>query len=174
MSQSSSLRISGSAMHAAGVLALVLSSFLALAQTPSLTARSIFKPAAVEYLYPEQVTLPAGKATKLALHFRIAPGLHINSHAPSEDELIPTTFSIPEDSGASLEGAVYPPGEEFTLPIDPSTKLSVYTGEFTIQASIKATTGDHLVEAKLRYQACDNNACMPPKTITVAIDVVGK
>jgi hypothetical protein len=37
-----------------------------------------------------------------------------------------------------------------------------------------AAAGDHLVEAKLRYQACDNNACMPPKTITVPIDVLGK
>jgi hypothetical protein len=43
-----------------------------------------------------------------------------------------------------------------------------------IQARIVATAGNHLVEAKLRYQACDNNACMPPKTIVVAMDVVGK
>jgi hypothetical protein len=55
-----------------------------------------------------------------------------------------------------LEGAVYPPGAEFTLPLDPKTKLSVYSGEFTIQARIVATAGDHLVEAQLRYQACDN------------------
>jgi hypothetical protein len=34
--------------------------------------------------------------------------------------------------------------------------------------------GDHLVEGKLRYQACDRNECMPPKTITVPIDVIGK
>jgi len=31
-----------------------------------------------------------------------------------------------------------------------------------------------MVEAKLRYQACDANACLPPKTITVPIDVVAK
>jgi hypothetical protein len=37
-----------------------------------------------------------------------------------------------------------------------------------------ATAGNHLVEAKLRYQACDNNQCLPPKTITVAIDVISK
>ena len=59
-------------------------------------------------------------------------------------------------------------------PLDPSTKLSVYTGEFTIQAKIVAAAGNHLVEAKLHFQACDKNACMPPKTIPVAIDVIGK
>jgi hypothetical protein len=57
--------------------------------------------------------------------------------------------------------------------VDSSTKLNVYSGEFAVQARIMATAGDHLVEAKLRYQACDNNACMPPKTITVAMNVVG-
>jgi hypothetical protein len=73
-----------------------------------------------------------------------------------------------------LDGAAYPPGADFALPLDPKTKLSVYSGEFTIQARIVAAPGDHLVEARLRYQACDNNACMPPRTITVAIDVIGK
>ena len=73
-----------------------------------------------------------------------------------------------------LDGASYPQGTEFTLPLDPETKLSVYTGEFTIQARIVATAGNHLVEAKLHYQACDKDACMPPKTITVPIDVIGK
>ncbi len=138
-----------------------------------LTARSASKPPAVQYLYPEQITLPAGKPTTIALHFRIAPGLHINSHNPSEEELIPTTLSIPDGFGVSLDHAVYPPGSDFTLPLDPNAKLSVYTGEFTIQARLVATAGNHLVEARLRYQACDNNACMPPKTITAAIDVIG-
>lgn len=128
----------------------------------------------VEYLYPEQVTVPAGKPSAVALHFRIQQNLHINSHTPREQYLIPTVFSIPETSGVRLAGATYPTGADFALPVDPSEKLLVYSGEFTIQASIVATRGDHLVEAKLHYQACDQNACMPPKTITVPIDIVGK
>jgi len=151
-------------------------SFAAQAQRPLLdsASHSAAKPAAVAYLYPEQITVPAGKPATIALHFRIAPGLHINSHTPREDELIPTVFSISEGSGVRLEGAVYPPGADFTLPLDPRTKLSVYTGEFIIQARIVAASGEHLVEARLHYQACDNNECMPPKTITAAIDVIGK
>jgi hypothetical protein len=136
--------------------------------------RSVFKSEAVQYLYPEQVTVPAGKPSAIALHFRIQQNLHINSHTPREQYLIPTVFSIPESSGVRLAGATYPAGADFTLPVDPSEKLSVYTGEFTINARIVATPGDHLVEAKLHYQACDQNACMPPKSITVPIDVVGK
>jgi hypothetical protein len=136
--------------------------------------KSSHKTEAVEYLYPEQVTVEAGRPSAIALHFRIQQNLHINSHKPRADYLIPTVFSIPESSGVQLASASYPAGSDFTLPVDPSEKLLVYSGEFTIQASIVAKPGDHLVEAKLRYQACDQNACMPPKTITVPIDVVGK
>ncbi len=129
---------------------------------------------AVQYLYPEQVSLPAGKPSTVALHFRIASGLHINSHTPSDEFLIPTSFSIPEGGGVKLAGASYPAGTAMTLPADPKTKLNVYTGEFVIQARLVAAAGDHLLQGKLRYQACDQAQCMPPKTIPVAMDVTGK
>src|ERR1035438_5405955 len=77
-------------------VALTLSFTPAQAQRPLLdsASHSAAKPAAVAYLYPEQITVPAGKSSIVALHFRIAPGLHINSHTPREVELIPTVFSI--------------------------------------------------------------------------------
>jgi len=150
-----------------------MAGLLAQGQADS-TSRSILKGAAVEYLYPEQVTVPAGKPSDVALHFRIAQGLHINSHKPKDEFLIPTTFSIPDGAGVHLAEANYPAGVDITLPLDPSTKLSVYTGEFTIQARIVAAAGNHLVEAKLHFQACNSNTCMPPKTIPVTIDVIGK
>ncbi len=163
----------GSKIGFSATLALGLVAFLAQGQSDA-PNRSIAKGAAVEYMFPEQVTVPAAKASEVALHFRIRQGLHINSHTPKEDYLIPTTFSVPADSGVRLDSANYPAGTDFTLPLDPNNKLSVYTGEFTIQARIVAARGNHLVEAKLRYQACDQNACMPPKTISVPIDVIGK
>lgn len=128
----------------------------------------------VVYLFPEQVSVPVGKPSAVALHFQIERGLHINSHTPKGDFLVPTVLAIPEDSGVKLAQATYPPGEDFTLPIDHKTRLSVYTGEFVIQARIVAERGNHMVEAKLHYQACDLNSCMPPRTITVPIDVIGK
>ena len=136
--------------------------------------QSVLKTDAVEYIYPEQVTVPAGKSSPVALHFRIKQNLHINSHTPRAEYLIPTVFSIPETSGVQLAGATYPVGTDFTLPAAPDEKLSVYTGEFAIQAKILANPGNHLVQAKLRYQACDQNECLPPKTITVPIDVIGR
>ena len=136
--------------------------------------RSLLIADAVAYLFPEQVTVAAGKPSPVTLHFRIASGLHINSHTPSEDYLIPTTFSIPDGAGVRLDKAEYPAGILITLPADPKTKLSVYSGDFSVQARIVSTPGNHLVEAKLHYQACNETQCLPPKTIPVAIDVIGK
>jgi DsbC/DsbD-like thiol-disulfide interchange protein len=135
---------------------------------------AIAKDESVSYLFPEQVTVPAGKANQVALHFRVAQGLHINSHTPSDDYLIPTEFSIPNGGGVRLDTATYPTGTVISLPADPKTRLSVYTGEFIIQARIVAAQGNHLVQAKLHYQACDQSQCLPPKTINVPIDVIGK
>lgn len=167
------LRVTGTLF--AGVM-LALTAMTARAQFISNTPQSriALKTDAVQYLFPEQATVVAGKASPVVLHFKVAPGLHVNSHTPSEDYLIPTSFSIPEGSGVRLLSASYPAGTAIALPADPKTKLNVYTGEFAIQARIVSTPGNHLVEAKLRYQACDQSQCMPPKTITVAIDVIGK
>jgi hypothetical protein len=157
--------------------ALLTAAFLTVtthAQILDESRKPLAKTSAVEYLYPEQVTVTAHKSASVELHFRIAPGLHINSHAPSDKFLIPTELKLPADSGVKLEDAKYPAGADFTLPADPKTKLSVYTGEFSIDARVIAEPGDHLVQATLRYQACDQSQCMPPRTITVPIDVIGK
>ena len=164
------------ATRVAAALALGIGGLFVQGQIPAgdTASRQLLKTAAVEYLYPEQVTVAAGKASDVTLHFRVAEGLHINSHTPKDEFLIPTTFSIPDGTGVRLEQATYPAGEEFTLPVDPQTRLSVYTREFTVQARIVASPGNHLVEGKLHYQACNKSACLPPKTIPVAIDVIGK
>lgn len=158
----------------AAVLVIGLGSSAVYGQSFGSQSRSVAKSDAVLYLFPEQVTVPAGKASPVTLHFRIAEGLHINSHTPKQEELIPTDFSIPAGAGIRLVGASYPVGSDITLPADPKTKLNVYTGEFSIEAQIVAVPGNHLVEAKLRYQACSQTECLPPRSIPVAIDVIGK
>jgi hypothetical protein len=132
------------------------------------------KAGAVEFLYPEQVTVEAGKPAVVKLHFRVAEGMHINSHAPKDEFLIPTTLEFPEGAGVKLERAEYPGGGEYAFANDPGSKLSVYVGEFVIDARIRAEKGNHLVEAKLHYQACNNAQCLPPRTAMVAVDVIGK
>ena len=130
--------------------------------------------AAVMYLFPEQVSIPAQKTTAVDLHFRVADGLHINSHTPREKSLIPTNLAVVEQDGFKVVGVDFPAGTDYSFAFDPQEKLSVYTGEFVLKAHISAPAGEHLLQGALRYQACNSNSCYPPKTIPVAVDVIAK
>lgn len=156
------------ALIAAGSFSVAQSPFGDLAKPHEKTTQS------VSFLFPEQVTVTAGKPSSVDLHFQVAPGLHVNSHTPAEAGLIATTLKFPEDSAIKLAKADYPHGQPFNYPNDPSQKLSVYTGEFTIHAQFIAPKGDHLLQASLRYQACSNELCLPPRTIPIAIDFIAK
>jgi hypothetical protein len=128
----------------------------------------------VQFLYPEQVTLTAGKPSVLELHFRVNDGLHINSHTPREKTFIPTQLLVSEPGGVNVASVDFPAGTDYSPAFSPNDKLSVYTGEFVLRAHVTAQHGDHLVQAALRYQACDANSCYPPKTAPVAISLVAK
>jgi hypothetical protein len=158
------------------ILPIALAALSLSAQAPfsNLQSQPTAKPAAVAYLFPEQISIAADKPTPVDLHFKVAAGLHVNSHTPRSEELIPTTFKFPETPGVRLTKVDFPPGADFALALDPGEKLSVYTGEFIVHAELVATRGEHLVQATLRYQACSSDTCMPPHSIPVAIDVIAK
>ncbi len=121
------------------------------------------------------VTVKLGQSAPVAFTFHIKPGFHINSNKPATPELIPTElkFSPPED--LVVAKVHYPAGALISFPFDPNEKLSVYSGDVTVKAMVlpapKAAAGRYTVHAELKYQACDNNACYPPKRLPVAFDV---
>jgi hypothetical protein len=149
----------------------------ALAQFPgpgSPAQSSSHRTDSVRFLFPEQISIPANKLSAVDLHFKVVDGMHINSHAPHSKLLIPTNLVVPEESGMTVSAVEFPAGADYSFSFSPSEKLSVYAGEFVLKAMILAQPGQHLLQALLRYQACDSNSCYPPKTIPVALDVFAK
>lgn len=128
----------------------------------------------VHFLYPEQVQVAAGQDRVVELHFKVNNGLHINSHAPRDKSLIPTQLMVAEPPGVTVGPVSFPAGSDYAFAAMPNDKLSVYTGEFVVEAHIKATAGDHLLQAALRYQACDTNSCYPPRKVPVTLDIIAK
>ena len=57
---------------------------------------------------------------------------------------------------------------------EPKEKLDVYTGTFTVKVPVVAAAGEHTVEGSLHYQACDNAACYPPKTLPLQVMFTAK
>ena len=128
----------------------------------------------VAFLSPAQVTVPAHRNTQIDLHFRVANGFHINSHAPLDKSLIPARLAVVEAPGINVTAVDFPPGSDYALSVAPRDKLSVYTGEFVLHAHLTAQPGEHVVEGGLHYQACDQNSCLPPHTIPVSVTVVAQ
>ena len=127
----------------------------------------------VMYASDAQV-VTAGKLAVLELRFRVQDGYHVNSHHPASELEIPTAVELAPDVGVRVETAQYPAGKPYTLALDPSQTLDVYTGEFAGQLLVVAKAGSHELHVALRYQACDRAACYPVKTLPLEVVFTAK
>jgi thiol:disulfide interchange protein len=120
-------------------------------------------------------TAQRAQATMVNLNFRVPPGYHINSNKPKSEFLIPTALKMDLPTDIILGKIQYPAGEDASFPFSPDEKLSVYSGDFTIAVAVhplhSVVPGKYVMHGVLRYQACDNAACYPPKTLPVSFEV---
>jgi hypothetical protein len=150
-------------------LLVLLTSSLLLADEPKLA--HVY----VTFEGASPATVVPGKSSPIDLHFRVKEGFHVNSNQPKSELLIPTTLKLDLPTDLAAGGIVYPPGKDLAFPFDPSEKLNVYSGDFTVKAKLAAahiaSSGNFTVHGTLRYQACSDNACYPPRDAPVQFDV---
>ena len=114
-----------------------------------------------------------GSVTAVTLKASLPAGYHANSNKPTEAYLIPLTLTW-TGGPLHMESVTYPKGtsEKYSFS---ETPLSVVTGEFSITTKFKvpadAPNGPAAQTGTLRYQACDNKACYPPKKVPVNVTV---
>jgi hypothetical protein len=117
----------------------------------------------------------AGKPGQVELRFHVTPGFHINSNTPKSEFLIPTVLKLDAPTDIVIGRVSYPAGQEMSFPFAPNEKLSVYSGTFAIGVLVRPLRGviptKYMVHGQLRYQACDNAACYPPKTLPVKFEI---
>ncbi|MGB8014104.1 MAG: protein-disulfide reductase DsbD domain-containing protein [Terriglobales bacterium] len=121
------------------------------------------------------VTAVQGKPAIVPLSFRVANGYHINSNLPKSEFLIPTALKVEATTDIVIGKTTYPEGQDVSFPFAPDEKLNVYAGDFKIDVQVRplhsVQPGKYIVRATLKYQACDNAACYPPKQLPVSFDV---
>ena len=153
----------------AAFLAALLLCGLALAQSPGDNVPSVVMAPV------SAVQVKAGGSKNLTLDFRIGPEFHVNSHTPHSELLIPTVLKLTAPAPVTVADVKYPAGQDVTFPFSPDEKLSVYSGDFSIDTVLKAPAGaapgTYPVKGELRFQACDHSACYPPKSIPVQFQV---
>jgi hypothetical protein len=141
----------------------------------SLSAQTLGKAPSLTLVPVPLITAQRAKQTMVNLNFHVPRGYHINSNTPKSEFLIPTALKMDLPTDIVLGKIEYPPGEDATLPFSPDEKLSVYTGDFTIAVAVhplhSVVPGKYEMRGVLRYQACDNAACYPPKSLPVIFEV---
>jgi hypothetical protein len=152
---------------------LVLSAVANTQQVGNLDAPAA-KPKSYVVYSAEQQSVVAGKRSVLELHFRVVDGFHVNSHTPKSELLIPTRIELQPAAGIKAEAVEYPAGTSYSFSFDPTEKLDVYSGDFTVKLPVVAEAGTHTVDGTLRYQACDHAACYPPKSLPLQVIFTAK
>lgn len=104
------------------------------------------------------------------LELRIAPGWHVNANRPGDEYLIPTTVAFTPPAGVLVGAVSWPPPEERRLAFSGDTPLRLYSGTVQLVAPLSgvAAPGALPLVATVRYQACNDTVCLPPRTVEVA------
>jgi hypothetical protein len=116
-------------------------------------------------------TVKRGGTTKGTIVMSIPGGLHVNSYRPNSEYAIPTTVRV---TGAGLKfGAVnYPRGKNRKFGFSDDS-INVYEGRttFTFNVTVPANfRGNTIsVRAVVKYQACTDEVCYPPKTKEITL-----
>ena len=144
-----------------GVL-LLLASSLAFAQINVLTVGEI-----------QPVRVKAGQSVEVKLPLELKAGYHVQSNMPTEDYLIP--LKVTWNPGPLTAGAVAYPKPKFEKYVFDEKPLSVFTEDFVVStrftASPSATAGPATATGKVRYQACTDKMCLPPRNVELTVKV---
>ena len=124
-------------------------------------------------LETDSFTVQAGKPSWIELRFRVNPGLHINSHTPADETLIPTTLQVDGGPSSQLLRTEFPAGTPYRLQIGQGETLSTYQGEFAVRLQISvAAQGQTILAGKLHYQACDTASCLPARDLPLRLALI--
>ena len=122
----------------------------------------------------KEVEVKAGGEADAEVRLDIAEGYHVNANPPTDKNLIGTTLTVAGGEGVAAGAPVYPPALMKKFEFD-ERPLAVYEGEAIIKLPLRAAASaarvQQTLQAKVRVQPCNDQACLPPRTIETAITV---
>lgn len=119
--------------------------------------------------------LQAGDAFTVQLLAAIEDGWHLYSTEQAEGGPIPTRISMPPDQPFEQSGSIE--ASEPRSALDPNFNLTTeyYEGQAAFYIPVKvaagAASGKSLVKVNVYYQTCNDQICLPPKTVKLSAEV---
>ena len=111
-----------------------------------------------------------GRMTKASVVIDIPKGLHVQSNKPHDKYLIPTKLDVETPAGMKVGPVVYPRAVMRNLKFSKNA-VAVFEGRAIVRfnvivpANYGGSSGE--IKGKLRFQACNDDACFPPVTSEV-------
>jgi hypothetical protein len=122
---------------------------------------------------PPRVHAKRGQEVTAPITAELQAGFHVNSNQPADEYLIPLKLTWVKGPLETVQ-VLYPKPqmEHFAFSQKP---VSIFSGKFEIVTKFKASAGAQpgmaLMNGKLRFQACNDRECLPPKTVDVQFTV---
>lgn len=119
-------------------------------------------------------SVAAGSQFTGTVTLAVRSGYHINAQKPTEEFLIGTSVTMTPPAGVTVVKTGYPKAEmaQFSFSEEP---LAVYEGTVKIPVTMKvdaaAAAGQLTIPGKVRFQACNDQQCLPPSTVDVSFTV---
>ena len=111
----------------------------------------------------------AGGTVTVRLSVRLPQDVHVQSDKPRDPSVIPTALTVIPPAGFTVDKITYPKAVALTQ-AGRAEPLTVFGGEFLIEARLAVPgavrPGEHVVQATLRYQACNESVCFAPARAT--------
>ena len=121
------------------------------------------------------VHVPAGGSARVAVQLQIATGWHINANPAANENSIATEVAVAPATGLAAAPPAYPEPKVEKLSFDPEPLL-VFDGATTIPVTVKAvataTTGARTLKGTIRFQACNDQVCLPPASLAFDVPVI--
>jgi thioredoxin:protein disulfide reductase len=129
---------------------------------------AVATPAAAERVFQAEASWPAGPPAPgatavLRIELDVRPGWHVNSNAPRDPYLVPTTVSLDLPAGWTAAAPSFPPARDVKLSFS-DTPLAVFAGRVQITVAITAAAASPggVVRGAVEAQACNDKVCMAP------------
>ncbi len=119
--------------------------------------------------WPDGPPEPGGRANLLVL-LHVQEGWHVNSNAPLDPYLIPTSLSLTLPPGWSAGQPQFPPHKMATFAFSDEA-LAVYEGTVAIPVTLTRGAQAPLagITVTVRAQACNDSLCLPPEEVSVEV-----
>ena len=112
-----------------------------------------------------------GSSARGSVVLSIPGGLHVNSSRPASEYAIPTTVRL-SGSGVKVSGPTFPRGVNRKFQFSENV-INVYEGTVRFPFTVNVPAGfkgDTVrVRAVVKYQACTDEVCYPPRSKEVTL-----